>query len=149
MKYISHRGNINGKFPHLENTEEYIINAIQLGYDVEIDAWFENDNFYLGHDKPEHIVNINFLDSYKDKLWIHCKNIDALYYLSLYKTYHLFFHDKDDTTLTSKGYFWTYPGKKITSNSISVLPEIGYDTNIMNGYGICSDFIEKYRDMIQ
>ena len=37
MKYISHRGNINGKDLMLENSPKYIDRALKLGYDVEID----------------------------------------------------------------------------------------------------------------
>ena len=40
MILISHRGNINGKKPDLENKPEYIQNAIKLGYNVEIDVWW-------------------------------------------------------------------------------------------------------------
>ena len=32
MIYISHRGNIDGKKPHLENNPNYIDDAIFLGY---------------------------------------------------------------------------------------------------------------------
>ena len=30
---------------------------------------------------------------------------------------------EDDVTITSKGYLWTFPGKKIFKKSICVLPE--------------------------
>ena len=39
MILISHRGNINGRQPNLENLPEYIDSALELGYDVEIDIW--------------------------------------------------------------------------------------------------------------
>jgi hypothetical protein len=47
MIYISHRGNIDGKKPHLENSPSYIDEAIELGYDVEVDLWFVDDKFML------------------------------------------------------------------------------------------------------
>jgi hypothetical protein len=47
MIYISHRGNIDGKKPHLENNPTYIDEAIDLGYDVEIDLWFIDGRVYL------------------------------------------------------------------------------------------------------
>ena len=50
MLLISHRGNINGKFESYENEPNYIDKALSLGYDVEVDVWFVDDNFYLGHD---------------------------------------------------------------------------------------------------
>ena len=47
-------------------------------------------------------------------------------------------------TITSKGYWWTYPGKKLFENSICVLPEMhNQKSDICAGY--CSDLIEKYR----
>ena len=61
MYYISHRGNISKKNKELENHPEYINLALSKNYDVEIDIWFQNNNFYLGHDKPDYKVNIDFL----------------------------------------------------------------------------------------
>ena len=34
-------------------------------FDVEIDVWFKNDQFYLGHDEPQYIVNMEFLNNSK------------------------------------------------------------------------------------
>ena len=53
MILISHRGNINGKNESLENSKSYIKRALDLGYDVEVDVWFNNKTFYLGHDEPK------------------------------------------------------------------------------------------------
>ena len=58
---------------------------------------------------------------------------------------HYFWHEEDDYTITSKGFIWTYPGKKLFSNSICVLPENANYKNI-NCKGICSDFIDKYKN---
>ena len=52
MILISHRGNIDGKKPHLENQPDYIDEAIALGYDVEIDVWLIDGVLFLGHDAP-------------------------------------------------------------------------------------------------
>ena len=38
MILISHRGNINGPNPEMENNPEYIQKALDLGYDVEVDV---------------------------------------------------------------------------------------------------------------
>ena len=48
MKIISHRGNLSGPDPKQENKPSQIINAIQKGYEVEIDVWFKDKKFYLG-----------------------------------------------------------------------------------------------------
>ena len=76
MILISHRGNLNGKNKERENEPLYIIEATEKGYDVEIDVWWKEDRFYLGHDEPYYKVNINFLQN--RKFWCHAKNIEAL-----------------------------------------------------------------------
>ena len=52
MKFISHRGNINGRITKKENKIDYVKKAISLGFDVEVDIFFYKKNFWLGHDKP-------------------------------------------------------------------------------------------------
>ncbi len=47
MIYISHRGNLEGPTKDFENKPEYIENAISQGYEVEIDVWFKNNNFFF------------------------------------------------------------------------------------------------------
>ena len=39
MRLISHRGNVDGKYPQYENLPEYVDKAIDLGYDCEVDLW--------------------------------------------------------------------------------------------------------------
>ena len=63
MTLISHRGNINGKFESYENEPAYIEQAIKLGYDVEIDVWFINGKFMLGHDEPVHEMPLEFINN--------------------------------------------------------------------------------------
>jgi hypothetical protein len=50
MILISHRGNINGKIVEKENHPDYIDEAINLDYDVEIDIWMIEGILMLGHD---------------------------------------------------------------------------------------------------
>lgn len=145
MKFISHRGNLTGKNKKLENDPKYILQALKLNFDVEIDVFYKNKNFYLGHDYPKFKVSKKFLEN--KKIWCHAKNLDALNALSLTKA-HYFWHQNDDVTLTNKGYLWTFPGKKLFKKSICVLPETKKYEKI-NCYGICSDFILKYRENIK
>ena len=56
MILISHRGNIDGVKPTKENSPEYILEAISLGYDVEIDVWKVDGKWFLGHDEPEYAI---------------------------------------------------------------------------------------------
>lgn len=150
MRLISHRGNIFGKSESFENEPNYIDNAISQGYDVEVDIWFENEKLWLGHDVPQYCVDIDWLKRNLDNLWIHCKNIDALdYFKKLDSKFNFFFHQNDDVTITSKGHFWTYPGKQLTENSIACMPELVNFQNIEVSYGICSDFISKYKTLLE
>tara|TARA_Y100000816_G_C25885989_1_gene462256 strand:+ start:67 stop:507 length:441 start_codon:yes stop_codon:yes gene_type:complete len=141
MIFISHRGNLSGPDPMLENSINYINEALKK-FDVEIDLWFKKDKFYLGHDEPQYEVNINFLKN--KKLWIHAKNLDCFYELSKYDL-NFFWHEKDKIVLTSKGFFWNYPGTELSKKSICVLPEIN-KIEEFNCYGICSDYILDYYD---
>ena len=145
MYLISHRGNINGKKPELENSPEYIDKAIDLGYDVEIDIRLENDKFYLGHDNAKYYITLEWLTKRSNKLWIHCKNISAVEALANLKNFNYFWHQTDDITLTSKSFIWAYPGKQPIKQSIAVLPEINND-NIIGCSGVCSDIIEEYNE---
>jgi len=144
MIYISHRGNISGQNIDLENSPNYAVNALSSGYDVEVDVWFLDDKFYLGHDNPDHHVSKNFL--LQKGLWCHAKNILALFEMSNLDIEHYFWHQKDCVTLTSSGYLWTFPGKELTKKSICVMPELMKNTNKINQCaGICSDIISNYK----
>jgi len=146
MILISHRGNLEGKQPSQENSPNYIWEAILKGFQVEIDVWYIDGKFKLGHDKPQYDFPFELMKNHAKKLWIHCKNLDAMSQLNeldrggVHLNY--FWHQKDNVTLTSKGYLWAYPGKNV-NNSIAVLPEIHND-NLDNRIGICSDEILKY-----
>ena len=124
---ISHRGNIDGPNPENENKPSYILDAIVKGYEVEVDFWFSNNKFYLGHDEPQYDIPIEWLENNYRKLWIHCKNVDAISKLheldrgGFYLNY--FWHENDKVTLTSQGYIWAYPGVEC-SNGIAVMPEL-------------------------
>jgi glycerophosphoryl diester phosphodiesterase len=136
MKIISHRGNLNGPNSITENSILAITAALDKGFDVEIDVWFKNGKWYLGHDKPTYSVDESFLKN--KKLWCHAKNLDALNLMLKNNKIHCFWHQNDDFTLTSKKYIWTYPDKDTTSNSIIVL--IKKQKIPQKTFGICTDF---------
>jgi len=145
MILISHRGNINGRIEKTENKPDYIDDAIKLGYEVEVDIWVIKDLFYLGHDKPQYSISLNWLSQRKDKLWIHCKNIESIERFNiLNENYNYFWHQEDTLTLTSKGYIWAYPGKQPINHSIAVIPELFMD-NIDSCLGVCSDYIQNFK----
>jgi hypothetical protein len=139
MIFISHRGNLNGKIPEMENSPEYINNAIKRGFDVEVDVWSEND-FYLGHDSPKYKINFDYLTN--KKIWCHCKNEECIEKL-INTDVHFFWHENDKLTLTSKNFIWAYPDIKYPNKSIGVLPE-KLNAKFDNCLGICSDYVLKY-----
>lgn len=142
MKLIAHRGNLNGKKTNLENRPDYVLEAINSGYDVEIDLWYK-DGLWLGHDAPEYNINQQYLENYKDNLWIHAKNFDSVLWLSKTKL-HWFWHQEDSYTITSRGYVWCYPNSPLPKNGICLLPEVTGQSYI-GCAGICSDFIVNYQ----
>lgn len=144
--FISHRGNIKGKNPYMENNPVYIDEAISAGYDVEIDLWIENERFWLGHDEKQYETSLGWILNRQNELWVHCKNHEAMIYLKNNNiNLNCFWHQEDDMTLTSKGFMWVYPGKQPIKNSIAVMPEIN-DDDVSTCLGVCSDVIEKYRN---
>jgi len=145
MVLISHRGNINGKMPQNENHPDYIDEAIHAGYDVEIDVWMVDNEFYLGHDEPQYKVIYNWLSTRYEKLWIHCKNVEAIEWFNMMGLFNYFWHEEDTLTLTSMGVIWAYPGKQPIRGSIAVMPEI-YNDNLDVCIGICSDYIKNYNE---
>lgn len=149
MIYISHRGNINGRIEDVENKPEYINDTILLGYDVEVDVWFVDGEWWLGHDKPQYKISVQWLEERQDKLWIHCKNVEAMVELESgnkhYDGFNFFWHETDTLTLTSLSFIWVYPGKQPIKGSIAVMPEI-YNEDVSQCFGICSDYIEKYKN---
>lgn len=140
---ISHRGNIDGPKPELENSIGYIEAALKLGYEVEIDIWYIKGKFWLGHDEPQYEVKESWLFDRAERLWIHCKNVEAMVWFNKILTFNFFFHNKDDAVLTSKQKIWAYPGKQPIQDSIAVLPEINND-DVCACIGICSDYIRRY-----
>lgn len=143
MKIISHRGNVNGSNIKLENRPDYVENAIILGFDVEVDVWVVGDSVYLGHDNPMYEIDIDFLKN--KEIWCHAKNEESLS-LMLDCDINCFWHQKDNFTLTSKGFVWCYPGffhpKGVTVIRESPSICTKYSKKI---YGICTDFAEEWR----
>ncbi len=139
MKIISHRGNINGKKVDLENSFDYLKNAISWGFDVEVDLWVIDNKIYFGHDNPQYLINQKQFKKIKKHSWFHCKNLEAILYCINKKNIKYFWHQSDDFTLTSNGYIWTYPGKEITSKSIIVTFDDLKFNHEIKPYGICTD----------
>ena len=150
MKYIAHRGLLQGPDPELENCPEQIKLALDLGYDCEIDLWSQGGLLFLGHDKPTYHVTYSFVIQHG--LWIHAKNFEALNWLAdRTKGVHYFWHEKDQYTLTSTGYIWSYPNTELSNRTIQLMPEWA-DPELNNidqtCYGVCSDYVELIKSKI-
>ncbi len=146
MKLISHRGNLEGPNPEQENHPDYIWKAIQAGYEVEIDVWWVDNKFKLGHDEPQYDFPFGLIENHYGKLWIHCKNMNALSQLneldSSGSKLNYFSHENDLGVLTSRGYIWS---THLYDRGILVMPEVFNKEPNENTFGICSDYIKNYK----
>ena len=149
MILIAHRGLVNGPGKEFENKPAQIETALAMEFDCEIDVWFKDGEWWLGHDAPTYLVDFEFLE--QPGLWIHAKNLAALYILTGTEL-NYFWHQDDTYTLTSHCYIWTYPGKQLSKHSIMLMPEWSNpeltNLNTADCYGICSDYVQKIRGQL-
>lgn len=146
MKLIAHRALLNGPDPERENHPHAIRDAVSQGFDVEVDVWFRDNQWFLGHDAPAYNIDVSFL--YTPGLWIHTKNWAAAEWINIYcNSVNYFWHENDKRVLTSQGYWWTYPKQELGPRSICVMPEwhTALDQFLslksLNCWGICSDHV--------
>jgi hypothetical protein len=134
----------------LENHPDHIREALQAGFDVEVDVWLIDGDIWFGHNEPQYPAHITVLNN---RYWLHCKNIEALRFFGGIEINeaNVFWHESDDYTLTNKRFIWTNIGKDLTGRSIMVMPEVT-DSTLENTLdvdcaGICSDWIQKIKVM--
>ena len=150
MILIAHRALVNGPDSERENSESAILECLKNNIDVEIDVWYKDHSWYLGHDRPTYEIDQKFLD--KRGLWIHAKNFEAadrLCWLNKFQRKRLvyFWHESDERTLTSNKYWWTYPGRSLGIRSIAVMPESHLGVEDIRSClrwscaGICTDYV--------
>ena len=164
MKIISHRGNLWGPNPETENTEEAIEYALERGFEVEIDLWYDSGKFWLGHDGPRYDFSLDKLQIWSiiANIYVHCKNVSALQLMmELDFIDHTifpilpFFLDIDSCILLGNNYIWVHPNNvndvdiNHLEKCIAVLPKcksIHADINLKNWGGICTDYPEDVRN---
>lgn len=140
MIKIAHRGNYAGRNGEKENTPSYIEQAIAAGYDVEVDVWLIERQWYLGHDFPRDKIDRSFLE--RPQIWTHAKNLVG--HVSLWNNIkvHVFWHDRDEFVFTSKGIKWAAAGV-VTNDGIMVMPtpDLIEEINlgIIEPLGVCAD----------
>ena len=144
MKFISHRGNIDGPNPEWENDPSRIEDVLNKGYDVEIDVWKIGSKLFLGHDGPQFPIDYVFIKN--ESLLCHAKNLEALEYMLKMDDVHCFWHQEDHYTITSNGYIVSYPGYAVTPKTICMRPEAQSYTQLYgSAYAICSDYVEIFK----
>ncbi len=148
MRIISHRGNLSGPDPDNQNHPDQVLKVLKTGLDCEIDVWRVDDEFYLGHDEPQHLIDAKFLRN--SGLWVHAKNLDVLNNIPFSKTkdgsflsndVRFFWHQADDFTLTSNGLIWTFPNKEVCEKSIIVDNNRNWRQKNYNCFGVCTDYV--------
>lgn len=145
--FIAHRGNVDGPNPSEENKPEYLLRALSMGFDVEVDAWLDPETMQwaLGHDAPTYPIEYDFLLT--PGFWIHAKNCHALQAMVHDTRIHCFTHDQDEYTLTSQGVIWAYPNVNLAGkNCIAVMysnPERLIERSDIGG--ICHDIVGPLR----
>ena len=137
MKFISHRGNLRGSTPHRENSPSFICEAVDLGFDVEVDVWCFDSMLFLGHDEPTHKTTVEWLHNLP--LWCHAKNEQAFHVL-LKNDLHCFWHENDRFTLTSRGIPWCFPKNYQRTGVTVVLGSPLEESVFFDVYGICTDY---------
>lgn len=136
MIKIAHRGLISGADQSKENTIPQIELALNKGFHVEIDIFFIDNRWFLGHDNPETEVKFEFLDN--RNFFLHCKNLAALNELTHEGIDADFFaHNHDPWVLTRNGFIWTFPNEETCYNSIIV--DLENKGNYGDIAGVCSD----------
>ena len=139
VKFIAHRGNWDGPNPEFENKIEYLEAAYNKKYNVECDLIGHKGKLYFGHDVPGEPAKFDFL--VQPGVFCHAKNLEGLLLLSDIPGIDYFWHEKDTVTITSRGYFWCYPGAHPVHNRAIWLDlgGIPLPENTYGIYGICGD----------
>jgi hypothetical protein len=126
LKLIAHRANFNGD-QFNENSPTKVQEAVAKGFDVEVDIRYNiyTNSWHLGHDFAQWPVTLEWITAFAEVLWIHCKNIEAMHYFQERQlNLNWFWHENDSYTLTSKGFIWTFPGRRVTPLCVIVMPEL-------------------------
>jgi hypothetical protein len=134
MKIISHRGNIHGPCTERENEPAYVDEAIAAGFDVEIDVRYIDGKFYLGHDDPDYEVDIHWLLNRKNRLLVHCKNLEAACRLATATALKCFCSISDPFCFVTQDYLWL--------NDVTIEPTKNTIVPLLN-----LDDLERYRFM--
>lgn len=140
---VAHRGLTEGANKELENSVTTIQERCEKGLSTEIDIWWHNEGFWIGHDEPREPVNAEFLNS--EFLWIHAKNEGAFYHLQRYSNENglglrIFYHTDEHYALTTTGETIILPGLDDVEGWIYMMPENANGVTVKKAGKICSDY---------
>ena len=147
MKLIAHRGNLTGPDTTTENTWASIRKCDRLGIDVEIDFWVKENRLHIGHDehRTEEIAMYQLRDL-SVNVYAHCKNLDALQYMSSNRLGNVipFSHDSDDFIALSNGEIWAHPrylaNIKVKTYVIAMVWGKPIAKEFEGFYAVCTDY---------
>jgi hypothetical protein len=145
QQFIAHRGNVDGRIAHTENKPETIQELNRKGIACEIDVWYIENKYWLGHDAPETEISFEWLMDYLPLRLIHCKHREALDNLhrlcgKLGYDINLFYHTVEDYALTSRGHIIVHPDQSCLPDSIEMMPEMSKQRDIKTfSNSVCSD----------
>jgi hypothetical protein len=106
-----------------------------------VDIWKVGDEWFLGHDIPEHKFDIDSLPA--SKVWFHAKNMEAFVEM-FYTDFNVFYQTVEPVVVTSKNHLWYHTGY-VSEKGICVLPERNGFLVFDCSTGICSDYIERFK----
>lgn len=142
---IAHRGLLEGPDNTLENRIDKIAQHCFNSITSEIDIWYKDGVYKIGHDSPGAEIPLDFLYNYRHLLLIHTKNVDTFAHfhdLRYHKgiDFHYFYHTEENVVYTSRGCVIPYPGVTVHNGWMDMMPER------KKGAGgepamYCSDFI--------
>ena len=145
MKFISFRGNIDGARPAFENNPQYIDIALQYGYYVFIDVWYEKDQFWLGNKVKQYPIFEGFLEQENyicnPKTW---QTFDKLFGN---EHIHTLWNDIDYYTITNRGWMWAHEHAENYSEN-TIITHFDDMQDIPNVAGICSNYIRNIKQTI-
>jgi len=145
QQFIAHRGNVDGRFAADENKPETIQELNRKGIACEIDVWYRENKYWLGHDAPETEISFEWLMEYLPLRLIHCKHRESLDKLHrecgrLGYNVNLFYHTVEDYALTSRGHIIVHPDQICLPDSIEMMPEMSKQRDMKSRSNVvCSD----------
>ena len=144
-QHICHRGNVAGPRKELENNLGVLIQRDIQGLATEVDVWYHEGNLWLGHDRPDYKISLEWLAASRRRL-IHAKDGRTFAYLleeagKRALDLHIFYHTDEDYVLTNKGLVICYPGQPLLPGSLCMMPERASYTveDLQNAAVVCSD----------